>query len=119
MRLFQGLRPDLTPAVVIGLLIAGIPVLSNLLRVYGILDLSPEQEGALADTLKWAAIVAGALFISDAGLRAARNHADAKVQAAAMNVPPAVPVLDPDVDHLPEAGLPTDAEEFPTPPGAA
>lgn len=113
MGLVKGLRPDLTPAVVIGLLIAGLPILSNLLRVYGVLDLSREQEDALAETLKWAAVVAGALFISDAGLRAARNSADAKTQAAAMTAEQtALPLTDPDVTAVPEAGLPDDAEEF-------
>jgi hypothetical protein len=66
-------RPSITPAQIVGLLVAGLPVLANLLRAFGVYDLTAEQEAALTDTLQWAAIVAGALFVSDAALRVGRN----------------------------------------------
>jgi hypothetical protein len=85
--LTKGLRPDITAAQVIGLLIVGLPILANLLRAFGVYDLNPEQTTALEDGLKWAALVAGTLFVSDAGLRAARNQALSKVEAAAVSAP--------------------------------
>lgn len=75
-------RPNITPAQIIGLLVSGIPIIATLLHVFGVYDLTREQQGALEDALKWAAGVAAVLFVSDAGLRAARNHADAKRPAA-------------------------------------
>jgi len=87
-----GTRPDLTPAQLIGVLVAGVPVVANLLRAFGLFDATPEQEQALQDALSWGAVLAGLLFVSDAGLRAARNAADAKRDAAALApVAPAVP----------------------------
>src|SRR4051794_6943462 len=80
--MFKGLRPSLTPAQVAGLLVAGVPLCAAVLRVFGVYDLAPEQIVALNNAIQWAAILAGALFVSDAGLRSARNHADAKVSAA-------------------------------------
>jgi hypothetical protein len=68
-------RPNITPAQIVGLLIAGLPVLANLLRAFGVYDLTNEQEAALTDTLQWASVVAGALFVSDAALRVGRNLA--------------------------------------------
>lgn len=72
-------RPAVTPAQVIGLLIAAVPIVASLLHAFGVYDLSVEQQHALSDTLGWAAGAAAALFVSDAGLRAARNHAHAKM----------------------------------------
>jgi hypothetical protein len=76
--IFRGSRPDLTPAQVVGVLVAGIPVIASLLRAFGVYDLSPDQQHALRDALVWCGVIAGALFACDAGLRAARNAADAK-----------------------------------------
>lgn len=72
------LRPNITAAQITGLLIMGIPALAQLLHVFGVYDLTLVQQQALEDTLKWVAAVAAVLFVSDAGLRAARNHADAQ-----------------------------------------
>lgn len=85
--IFRGPRPDLTPAQVVGVLVAGIPVIATLLRSFGVYDVSPEQQEALEKAVIWAGVVAGLLFASDAGVRAARNAADAKREAAALSSP--------------------------------
>lgn len=127
MKLFAGHRPDVTPAQGAGILLAGVPIISNLLHVFGVFDLSKEQQQALEDTINWAVIFGGLLIGGDAVLRTARNHADAKRDAAALQspavpadsykVPPVPSENDLDTgelaDHeLEEDGLPTDAQEF-------
>jgi hypothetical protein len=92
MQMLQGQRPDLTPAQLTGLLAAGVPVIANLLHVFGVYDVSPEQQDALNKLIQYGALVAIGLFGSDLGLRAARNHADAKVKAAVLNVPDGPPL---------------------------
>jgi hypothetical protein len=109
--IFSGTRPDLTPAQVVGLLVAGVPILANILRAFGVYEVSHEQQQALQDTLTWGGVMAGALFAADAGVRAARNAADAKRDAAALSTPPdpgLVVAFDP----------PEDAVAMPTPPDA-
>lgn len=87
--IFKGTKPDITPAQVIGLLIAGVPVAAKLGAAFAIFTLTAVQQAALNEALQWAAVVAGALFLSDAGLRAARNGAAAKRDAAALLAPAA------------------------------
>jgi hypothetical protein len=103
---FTGQRPDVTPAQLIGLIVAGVPVLATLLRAFGVYDLSKEQEDALTSAVGWACAFGAVLLASDAGLRAARNAADAKRGAAALSSP-AMPHAEPpmteaDADHLEE-----------------
>lgn len=130
LEVFRGKRPDLTPAQVVGVLVGGVPIVSNLLHVFGVFDLSHEQSQALQDTLTWGGVFAGLLFGSDAVLRSARNHADAKVEAAALapapslaqlggGEPPVGPIAlptegdEPRIVHVGDGdGLPTDEEEF-------
>ena len=122
-----GTRPDLTPAQLAGLLVAGIPILSTLLAAFGVFTVSPEQQDALGEAVTWGGVTAGALFAGDAGLRAARNAASAKTDAAAMYATSELnlegdgpPLADDEVDAELEAGdLPSDdAEQLPpaTPP---
>jgi hypothetical protein len=85
--LVRGHRPDLTPAQVIGVIVGGIPVIASLLRAFGVYEASPEQEQALQNAVTWGVAAAGLLFASDAGLRAARNVADARRDAAALSAP--------------------------------
>jgi hypothetical protein len=94
LKVFQGQRPDLTPAQTLGGLLAGIPVVATLLHVFGAYDMSSEQQDALKEAVQWAGLLALGLFGADAGLRAARNHATAKVSAtgiAAQAEPNALP----------------------------
>jgi hypothetical protein len=94
MKIFQGTMPDVTPAQVIAVLLGGVPVIATLLHSFGIYDLTGEQQDALTKTLQWAGLLAVGLFGADAGLRAARNHADARVKSAMLpstNQPPALP----------------------------
>lgn len=58
-------RPDITPAQII----AGVPVLANLLAAFGVYSLSTGQQAALTDTLTWALALLGA----DALIRVGRN----------------------------------------------
>jgi len=95
-----GPRPDVTPTQLLGVLLAGVPVVASSLRAFGVYDLSKDQQQALRDAGQWGAISAVGLFLSDAGLRAARNHADAQVQAASLT-----PVPSPAQDGLAGASL--------------
>jgi hypothetical protein len=112
--MFKTLRPDITPAQVVGLVVVGIPAVATLLRVFGVYDLTDEQIGSLNDLLQWAGIVAAGLFVSDAGLRSARNVSQAKVDAAAVTAP----VEDGDfpLTGIDDEDLPDDEEEFASPP---
>jgi len=58
-------RPDITPAQII----AGVPVLANLLAAFGVYSLTAGQQAALTDTLTWALALLGA----DALIRVGRN----------------------------------------------
>lgn len=60
-------RPDITPAQIV----AGVPVLANLLAAFGVYSLSAGQQAALQDTLGWALALLGA----DALIRVGRNLA--------------------------------------------
>jgi hypothetical protein len=120
-KLFSGHRPDITPAQIGGALVAGVPIVANLLHVFGIFDLSKEQEAALQDSISHGVVLAGLIFGGDAAVRASRNHHDATVKAAALN---SNQVLDPaTIDKVvsepgetdgPVAGadLPSDEDEF-------
>jgi hypothetical protein len=133
LKIFQGLRPDVTPAQLVALFVGGVPVIATLLHVFGVYDLSEEQQDALTKAIQWGGLVAIALFGADAGLRAARGHAAAKVDSAAISVksePPVgptapAPTATPAPTTVPAAGampasgaepeepsLPTDEEEF-------
>jgi hypothetical protein len=121
------LRPDLTIAQLIGVVIGGVPILANLLRAFGVFDVTPGQLEALEQAGQFGALTAGALFVSDAALRAARNAHDAKVSAAnvsaaavAGNLPAGpgggVPLGDLEAEGVPSGELPSDAEELGSPP---
>jgi hypothetical protein len=101
---FQGQRPDLTPAQAVSLLVAGVPVVASLLRAFGVYDIGPAQEEALRNAVTWACAFAGLLLASDAGLRAARNAADGRRDAAALASPAMphahVPEIDADLHDL-------------------
>lgn len=122
----RGQKPDITPAQLVAVLVAGVPIISNLLHVFGVYDLSSGQEDALKEALTWGGVLAGALIFGDAGLRAARNRADAHVQSTALQAPGephdvligAGPVADADAeaDSIPDGDLPSDAEEEAAPP---
>lgn len=70
-------RPDVTQAQLVAALVAGVPILSNLLAAFGVFAPSPQQQHALTEALTWAIPFAGLLIAGDAHLRAARNHAQA------------------------------------------
>ena len=75
-------RPAITPQSIVAALVGGVPVVAKLLVVFGVYTVTKAQQDALTDALQWAALVAGALLAHDLGLRAARNHADAKRSVA-------------------------------------
>lgn len=123
LKVLSGNRPDITPAQLAATIVAGIPIFANLLHVFGVFDLSHEQAQALQDTITWGGVFAALLMGSDAALRVGRNHADAKVQAAAVSTtgepiaPPASRLGGeggelPGEDDLDGEDLPGDAEEF-------
>jgi hypothetical protein len=100
--LMRGHQPDITPAQLVGVIVAGVPVIATLLRAFGVYEVTPEQQHALQETVTWGAVLGGALFASDAGLRAARNHAHARRHAAELAAPGGPRVL-PKVDEQDEA----------------
>src|SRR5687767_13893159 len=88
MSISVGVRPDVTPAQLAGVLLAGLPVAANLLRGLGVYDVSKDQQQALRDAERWAAVSAIGLFLADAAVRSARSHADAQVQVASLTPVP-------------------------------
>lgn len=79
--LLTGLKPDITPAQVIAVVIAGVP---QLLVLFGV-ELSAKQDDALDQLL----LLGLGLFGADVLLRGARNMATAKIEAAALTPVPA------------------------------
>lgn len=115
MGLLGGHRPDITPVQVTAIAVAGVPIVSNLLAAYHVYSPSPEQLASLKAATGWAFGTAAALVLGDAGVRAARNVKDGRVEAAALVGGSAPPTGVPDelAPDLPlEEDLPTDAEEF-------
>jgi hypothetical protein len=114
--IFTGKRPDVTPAQLAAVFVAGVPAVATLLSAFGIADLSQDQQDALAGVLTWSAVLAGLLIGSDATLRTARNVVDAKRDVAAFaGAAAAAPALPPHDDEGELAGaaeLPSDEEEF-------
>ena len=74
MGVFSGNRPDITPAQIV----SGIPVICSLLAAFGVWTPTNDEKDALTAATAWAA----ALVLGDAGLRAGRNLASAKRDAA-------------------------------------
>jgi hypothetical protein len=115
--IFRGQRPDVTPAQVAAVLVAGVPAIATLLSAFGIASVSPSQQDALSEALTWCAILAGLLIGGDATLRTARNVVDGRRDAAAMQAgsagaAPAAASHDPEVDDAEHAVSLTDDEEF-------
>jgi hypothetical protein len=78
----SGVRPDVTAAQIVALIIAGIPTIASLLHAFGVFTVTPAEQDSLTKTVEWGGAVAVALVGGDAVLRTGRNHADAKVAAA-------------------------------------
>jgi hypothetical protein len=98
----RGPRPDITPAQIVGILVAAVPVVASLLHAFGVFDASAAQQDAIRDAIVWCGVTAGVLVASDAGVRAARNAADAKRDVAALGAP-----------DMPHAHVPEDIEDGP------
>jgi hypothetical protein len=116
--IFRGQRPDVTPAQVAAVLVAGIPAVATLLSTFGIYDLNAGQQDALSGVLTWSAVLAGLLIGGDATLRTTRNVVDARRDTAAFAagaagglLPPAEP-QDPEVDEAEAAIFVSDDVEF-------
>jgi hypothetical protein len=107
--ILSGQRPDLTPAQIAG----GVPVLANLLHVFGVFSLSAAQADSLEKTINYGL----GLVVADAAVRIGRNIKDARVEssALAMTGEPtgATPGLEPEHEDLMDTdGLVSDEEEF-------
>jgi hypothetical protein len=116
---FRGDRPDVTPAQLAAVLVAGVPAVATLLSAFGVADLSQEQQNALSDALTWCAILAGLLIGGDATLRTARNVAGARRDSAAYaagalgSAPTAVATADdPEADDAEALAHVSDEVEF-------
>ena|SRR5829696_2732104 len=99
---FSGQRPDITPAM----LVAIIGALVQLLRAFGVYDVTPEQQEAL----NVATGLLATIVLGDTVNRVARNHADAKRDAAALSSD-AEP-HDTMLDDIADDELPSDETEF-------
>jgi hypothetical protein len=115
----KGRRPDITAAQIGAVTVAGVPGVATLLTAFGVADVDAAQQTALADALTWSAVLAAVLVGGDAALRATRNLADARTDAAAMTVgetaplSPEIDLQDPETDFEEDDGLPiSDEEEF-------
>ena len=80
--LTTGPRPDITPPQIVAMLVAGIPILAELLHAFGVYDISLEQQAALSNAVTWAGVFASALVGGDAILRVGRNLRSGQVEAA-------------------------------------
>jgi len=65
--------PKITIPQIVGLAVAGIPILAQLLQAWGAYDVTLAQQAALSDAVQWGGAVASALFIGDAGVRIGRS----------------------------------------------
>ena len=116
----KGRRPDITAAQIGAGLVAGVPGVATLLTAFGVADVNAAQQDALSGAVTWSAVLAAVLIGGDAALRATRNLADAKTNAAAMAVGETSPLApefdlqDLEVDFEEDDGLlpVSDEEEF-------
>jgi len=121
--ILSGQRPDLTPAQIAAVAVAGVPAVSNLLAAFNAVTVNAAQQAALGDVMTWGGVVATALVAGDTGVRAARNAKDARVESTVLAMPgePAgtTPDLEPEhEDLMADDELVSDEEEFADPPVA-
>src|SRR4051795_136153 len=119
MNVLRGQKPDITPAQLLAVVIAGVPVIATLLHVFGVYELTAEQQDALTKTIQWGGLMAISLFGADAGLRAARNHATGRIEAAratAAATPSAPPAARPARGGAPPPPAPPPPPPPPLPP---
>jgi hypothetical protein len=79
--LVSGPRPDITPPQGVAMVIAGIPILAELLRAFGIYDLDGDEQEALSNAVTWASVFASALIGGDAVVRTGRNVRQGRVES--------------------------------------
>jgi hypothetical protein len=63
------------------MLVAGIPIIAQLLHAFGIYDLSIEAQEALQNVVTWAGVLGASLIGGDAVLRTGRNLRRGQVEA--------------------------------------
>ena len=80
--LTSGPRPDITPPQIVATVVAGIPILAQLMEAFGIYSLDPGQQESLSNAVTWAGVLAGSLIGGDALLRTGRNLRRGQVEAA-------------------------------------
>lgn len=80
--LTSGPRPEITPPQIVAMVLAGVPILAQLLHAFGVYDISVEQTEALSNAVTWAGVLAGALISGDALLRIGRNVRRGNVESA-------------------------------------
>ena len=80
--LTTGPRPDITPSQIVAMVLAGVPILAQLLRAFGVYDLGPGEQEALSDAITWCGVLAAALIGGDAVVRTGRNLRAGQVESA-------------------------------------
>jgi len=98
--------PDITPPQIVGMAVAGIPILAQLLRAFGIYDLSLEEQAALGNAVNWATVIGGSLIGGDALLRFGRNLRRGHVESAIVQAQIAMGQVPNAVLLPPEKGAP-------------
>lgn len=75
--------PAVTRPQWVASLIAGVPIVSNLLAAFGVYHVTVLQQDALTQTMTWGSVFAAILVGGDAALRAARAKHIGSIQVAA------------------------------------
>lgn len=75
-------RPEVTKPQILATLIAGVPVVSNLLAAFGVYSVTPAEQHALTEAMTWGVVFGGLLAAADSHLRGKRNEAEATKAAA-------------------------------------
>lgn len=81
LTIFQGNRPDITPAQIAAVLTALFAVIAPFCVLFGV-ELSVAQTAALNEIQDVAKVLAPVLIVGDAGIRIGRNIHDGKVTVA-------------------------------------
>jgi hypothetical protein len=75
-------RPAITPAQITAGIVAGVPIVANLLAAFGVFVVTPAEQHALTTAVEWAVPFGGLLILGDSHLRGKRNDAEATKAAA-------------------------------------
>jgi hypothetical protein len=79
--------PNFTVAQLAALVVAGVPILAQILLAFGVYAISDDEQKALSDAVQWGGLVAVGLFGGDAVIRHGRARALAPPNVIHVNDP--------------------------------